>query len=61
MFSTFDWMYIYEMLPRLMRGLGMTLVVSAVSIVLSLLVGLGGAWCRTRRNPLFSMAGAGYV
>lgn len=61
MFSTFDWSYIVEMLPRLMRGLGMTLVVSGLAIVLSLAAGLLGAWCRTRRSRLISLAGAGYV
>lgn len=42
-----DWQYIYDTLPALMAGLGMTLTVSGVAILASLLIGAIGAALRT--------------
>lgn len=61
MFSNFDWIYIYETLPRLIDGLYMTLLVSGVSIVLSLLIGLVGAYFRTSSIRALSKIVVGYV
>lgn len=56
-----DWHYIYKALPDLMSGLGMTLKVSGVAIVLSLLMGVVGAALRTSGIKAIEMCVAGYV
>jgi His/Glu/Gln/Arg/opine family amino acid ABC transporter permease subunit len=56
-----DWLYIYEALPDLMRGLGMTLLVSAVSILLSLLLGAIGAALRVSGKRPLELLVMGYV
>ena len=56
-----DWTYIYKALPDLISGLGMTLLVSAIAIVLSLLIGaLGCAVRMSRLRPLSALV-TGYV
>jgi polar amino acid transport system permease protein len=61
MISDFDWGYIYQTLPRLINGLYMTLLVSCVSIILSLLIGLAGAYVRSGSVRAFSKMVVGYV
>lgn len=61
MFSSFDWIYIYETLPSLIDGLGMTLLVSGVAIVLSLLIGLVGAYFRASGIRALSAIVVAYV
>ena len=56
-----DWAYIYGALPDLARGLGMTLLVSAVAIVLSMTIGVIGAAARTSRLLVARKFVAGYV
>jgi His/Glu/Gln/Arg/opine family amino acid ABC transporter permease subunit len=59
--SEFDWIYIYETMPKLLKGLYMTLVVSGVSIVLSLLIGLVGAYIRDQNGRVLPKLAVGYV
>ncbi|WP_339781199.1 amino acid ABC transporter permease [uncultured Thalassospira sp.] len=49
-----DWGYIIDALPDLMRGLGMTLMVSGLAICFSLLIGIAG--CILRVSPLKILA-----
>jgi polar amino acid transport system permease protein len=44
-----------------MRGLAVTIAVSAISIVLSVVIGLAGAACRLMRVPVLAQAFAAYV
>jgi polar amino acid transport system permease protein len=57
----FDLAYLTAQAPALARGLLMTLQVSAISIVLSLAIGVVGAACRVLRVPLLSPLVAGYI
>lgn len=57
----FDVAYLTAQGPALLRGLVMTLQVSALSIVLSVAIGVVGAACRILRVPLLSPLIAGYV
>ncbi len=57
----FDVNYLVAQLPALMRGLLMTVYVSAVSIVLSVAVGVVGAAFRLLRIPLLSPLVVAYV
>lgn len=57
----FDVAYLMAQWPALMRGLIMTVQVSALSILLSVAIGVLGAACRVLRIPLLSPAVAGYV
>lgn len=56
-----DWNYIYRALPDLLDGLGMTLLVSGVAIVLSLVIGVAGALLRTCGVRPVEMFVSGYV
>lgn len=57
----FEPSYLWGQLPALGRGLLLTVQVSAISIALSLIVGLFGAAARTLRVPLLSQIVVGYV
>jgi polar amino acid transport system permease protein len=57
----FDPDYLLAQVPALLRGLGMTLVVTAISIVLSAAIGLVGATLRTQRIPVLGALAAAYV
>ncbi|HEY0275253.1 MAG TPA: amino acid ABC transporter permease [Paenirhodobacter sp.] len=59
--TTIDWGYILDALPDLMRGLGMTLLVSFLAIVFSLCLGLIGCAIRASRFRLPGYLVAGYV
>ncbi|WP_335948667.1 amino acid ABC transporter permease [Salipiger bermudensis] len=56
-----DWAYIWAAVPDLMRGLGMTLIVSFLAILFSLIGGVVG--CALRVSPIkpLSWLVAGYV
>ncbi|MBT2293657.1 amino acid ABC transporter permease [Paenibacillus albidus] len=58
---SFDFGYIIDTLPLLMTGLKMTVFISVLSILFSLLIGLGGAVARTLRVPVLSQIVAVYV
>jgi len=58
---SFDFDYLLMQWPALLDGLGMTLQVSALSIVLSLLIGVLGAGIRLFKLPLLSQLVALYV
>jgi polar amino acid transport system permease protein len=58
---TFEFGYIVANLPALMAGLGMTVLVSVVSITLALLVGIAGATIRLFETPLLARLVAFYV
>lgn len=57
----FDVAYFAAQWPALMRGLVMTIQVSAISMVLSIAIGVVGAACRLLRVPLLSPVVAAYV
>ncbi|MGE0725024.1 MAG: amino acid ABC transporter permease [Alphaproteobacteria bacterium] len=57
----FDFGYIWENGPALLGGLWMTIVVSAISIVLAVIVGVVGAAVRVFRVPVLSHLFAFYV
>jgi His/Glu/Gln/Arg/opine family amino acid ABC transporter permease subunit len=57
----FDLRYLVDQWPALMHGLRMTVQVSAISIVLSIAIGVLGAACRLMRVPLLSPLVAVYV
>ena len=57
----FDVAYLTAQGPALMRGLWMTIQVSALSIVLSLLVGVAGAAVRMLKVPVIDKLVVGYV
>ncbi|QEL22266.1 amino acid ABC transporter permease [Bosea sp. F3-2] len=57
----FDVAYIEGQWPALMRGLWMTVQVSALSIVLSIVLGLLGAAARVLQIPVLGKLVAGYV
>lgn len=57
----FDVGYIFENAPALLDGLGMTVLVSAISIVLAVTVGVVGAAARVFRVPVLSQLFAFYV
>ncbi len=57
----FDVGYIVDNAPALIEGLGMTIIVSAISIVLAAVVGVVGAAARVFRVPVLSQIFAFYV
>lgn len=57
----FDFAYIVASGPALMQGLAMTVLVSALSIALSVIVGIVGAAVRVFRVPVLSQLFAFYV
>lgn len=57
----FDFAYLTEQWPALMRGLWLTVQVSALSIVLSILVGVLGAAVRVLQMPVLDKLVVGYV
>ncbi len=57
----FDVAYLTAQGPALMRGLWLTIQVSALSIVLSLLVGVAGAAVRMLKVPVLDKLVVGYV
>ena len=57
----FDVAYLMAQWPALMRGLAMTVQVSAISIALSVAIGILGAACRVLHIPLLSPLVAAYV
>jgi polar amino acid transport system permease protein len=57
----FDFAYLMEQWPALMRGLWLTVLVSALSIVLSIVVGVLGAAARVLRVPVLDKLVVGYV
>lgn len=57
----FDFAYLTAQWPALMRGLWLTVQVSALSIVLSILVGVFGAAARVLQVPVLDKLVVGYV
>jgi His/Glu/Gln/Arg/opine family amino acid ABC transporter permease subunit len=57
----FDPDYLLAQVPGLLRGLGMTLVVTAISIFLSVAIGLVGGVLRTQRVPVLGQLAGAYV
>lgn len=57
----FDVNYIYEQLPNLVRGLVITLELSAISIILSISIGMLGAAIKVMRIPVLTQIISGYV
>jgi His/Glu/Gln/Arg/opine family amino acid ABC transporter permease subunit len=57
----FDFAYLTEQWPALMRGLWLTVQVSALSILLSILVGVLGAAVRVLQVPVLDKLVVGYV
>lgn len=57
----FDLSYLIAQAPALMRGLGLTIQVSLISIVLSVAIGLVGAGIRMLKVPALSQLVIGYV
>src|SRR4051794_30381346 len=57
----FDWTYIWQSRLPLLHGLGVTLLVSALGIVLALMVGLIGAFVRVFAVRGANAVVAGYV
>lgn len=61
MANGFDWAYLYETLPALLRGFQMTILVSALAIVISLVIGAVGAAMRLSGNAILAWPARGYV
>lgn len=59
--NVIDWGYILDAIPDLMRGLGMTLLVSLLAILFSLTLGGIGCALRVGRFRPAALAVAGYV
>jgi polar amino acid transport system permease protein len=57
----FDFGYIIGTLPLLLTGLKLTIYISVVSILFSLIIGMGGAVVRTLKIPVLSQIVAVYV
>ncbi|MEO8134644.1 MAG: amino acid ABC transporter permease [Betaproteobacteria bacterium] len=57
----FDVDYVIASLPDLINGLGMTVLVSLISIALSVAIGVVGAALRVLRTPVFDPLIRGYV
>ena len=57
----FDFEYILANTPALIDGLGMTIVVSALSIALSIVIGVTGATLRIFRTPILDRLVQAYV
>jgi polar amino acid transport system permease protein len=57
----FDTDYLFAQVPALLRGLGMTLVVTFISILLSMAIGLIGGAVRTQRVPVLGQLAVAYV
>ena len=57
----FQFQVIWDNWPLLLEGVGLTLQLSALAIVLGLLVGIVGALCRTSGNRFFGGVAAAYV
>ncbi|MDI4650139.1 amino acid ABC transporter permease [Cohnella hashimotonis] len=58
---SFDFAYVIHTLPLLLAGLKMTVIISAISILISLVIGMGGAVVRTLKIPVLSQIVAVYV
>lgn len=61
MSDAFDWTYLIETMPALLRGLQMTLLVSVLAIAISLLIGAAGAALRLSGRPLLEWPARAYV
>lgn len=61
MASGFDWAYLYETLPALLRGLQMTILISVLAIAISLAIGAAGAAMRLSGRPLLEWPARAYV
>jgi polar amino acid transport system permease protein len=61
MIDSFDWAYLYDTLPALLRGLQLTLSVSVIAIVLSLAIGAVGAVMRLSDRPVLVWPARAYV
>ncbi|MBR0782110.1 amino acid ABC transporter permease [Bradyrhizobium iriomotense] len=61
MIDGFDWAYLYDTLPALLRGLRTTLIVSVIAILLSLAIGAIGAVMRLSGRPFLVWPARGYV
>ncbi|MCS0505177.1 amino acid ABC transporter permease [Ancylobacter mangrovi] len=57
----FDWAYLYDTLPALLRGLEMTLIVSTLGIALSLAIGALGATMRLSGRKALVWPARAYV
>jgi len=57
----FDVAYIIASLPALLEGMRMTIIVSAISITLAILIGVAGASARIFNTPILSVLARGYV
>ena len=57
----FDPAYLLAQVPALLRGVAMTLVLTALSVLLSLAIGVVGAGVRTQRVPVLAPLIGGYV
>jgi His/Glu/Gln/Arg/opine family amino acid ABC transporter permease subunit len=57
----FDYLFIIEKLPYLLLGLKMTVIISAVSVFSSLVLGITGAIIRTLKIPILSQIVVIYV
>ncbi len=61
MASGFDWAYLYETLPALLRGLQMTILISVLAIAISFAIGAAGAAMRLSGRPLLEWPARAYV
>src|SRR3954464_13799676 len=57
----FDPAYLAAQVPALLGGLGMTLLLTAISIVLSLAIGIAGGAIRSQRVPVLAPLAGAYV
>jgi polar amino acid transport system permease protein len=58
---SFDVAYIVASIPALLDGLRMTVIVSAISIVVATMIGIAGASARIFNTPILAPLASGYV
>jgi polar amino acid transport system permease protein len=58
---TFRFDVIWDYLPYLLNGVWITMLVTAASISIGMVIGLAVALCRRSRNPLLSLPARGYI
>lgn len=56
-----DWQYVFEIMPTLLRGLGVTFAAVCWGMLIALALGLAWAVMRRSKSPLFSWPAASFV
>ncbi len=57
----FIFFYDYSQFERVLEGFWMTVELSVICVFLSVLIGVGGAWMQTQKNPILRIIVQGYI